>query len=406
MNYAEALDYMYAQLPMFHRIGPAAYKPGLDNTYALLEIVGNPHIGLKCVHVAGTNGKGSTSHLIASALQECGYKTGLYTSPHLKDFRERIKINGVMIPEDDVTLFVNSFYKEWEKIQPSFFEINVAMCFWYFAKEKTDIAVIETGLGGRLDSTNVVDPVLAVITNIGMDHMNLLGDTIEKIAWEKAGIIKQNAPVVIGAMRDEARQIMIQKADEMHVSIFDSSLSDIKKIPSSALKGNYQEENRRTAFVTLELLKPYFPSITEEYISLGFSNVVLNTGLMGRWQQLAEKPLIIADVAHNEDGLNFVLKQIAETPHAHLHFVLGLVADKDVERVLKLLPASATYYFCKANIPRGMDADILKTTAAGFHLKGESFASVVSAFAAAKKNADDDDLVFVGGSVFTVGEVL
>ncbi len=406
MNYAQALNYMYAQLPMFHRIGPAAYKPGLDNTYALLEIVGNPHIGLKCVHVAGTNGKGSTSHLIASVLQECEYKTGLYTSPHLKDFRERIKINGAMIPEEDVTLFVNSFYKEWEKIQPSFFEINVAMCFWYFAKEKTDIAVIETGLGGRLDSTNVVDPVIAVITNIGMDHMNLLGDTIEKIAWEKAGIIKQNAPVVIGAMRDEARQVMIQKADEMHVSIFDSSLSDIKKIPLSALKGNYQEENRRTAFVALELLKPYFPSITEEYIASGFSNVVNNTGLMGRWQQLAEKPLIIADVAHNEDGLNFVLKQISETPHSHLHFVLGLVADKDVERVLKLLPTTATYYFCKANIPRGLDADILKTTASHFQLKGESYTSVEKAFSTAKKNAKEDDLVFVGGSVFTVGEVL
>lgn len=406
MNYQEVLDYMYAQLPMFHRVGPAAYKPGLDNTYALLEIVGNPHLGLKCVHIAGTNGKGSTSHLIASSLQEAGYKIGLYTSPHLKDFRERMKINGAMISEADVTAFVNLFARQWEKIQPSFFEINVAMCFWFFSKEKTDIAVIETGLGGRLDSTNVITPEVSVITNIGMDHMNLLGDTIEQIAFEKAGIIKQNIPIVIGTMRSDAREIMKQKAHDCKAHLYDSSLRDLADIPDSELKGMYQIENRKTAFVTLQTLISQGYSITKQNIENGFERVVMNTGLMGRWQVLGENPLVIADVAHNEDGLNYVLRQLENTPHDHLHFVIGLVADKDVDRVLKLLPTSATYYFCKADIPRGLDSVLLATRAATFNLTGESFASVKSAFENAKRKAQKNDLVFIGGSVFTVAEVL
>jgi dihydrofolate synthase / folylpolyglutamate synthase len=406
MNYEQVLHYMYEQLPMFHRIGAAAYKPGLDNTIALLRMVGDPQRSLKCVHVAGTNGKGSTSHMVASVLQEAGYKTGLYTSPHLKDFRERIRINGVMIREKDVVDFVMKFKDEWQSISPSFFEITVALCFWYFEKEKIDIAVIETGLGGRLDSTNVITPEVSVITNIGFDHMNLLGDTIEKIAFEKAGIIKENIPVVIGAMRPEARAIMKQLADEMHTTVFDASSLSLERIPSSDLKGNYQDENRRTAYATLETLRRGEWKIAEQYIIDGFSKVTSNTGLLGRWQVLGQSPLIIADVAHNEDGIKYVLKQIADTPHHHLHFVLGLVSDKDVDRVLRLLPKDASYYFCKANIPRGMEANMLREKASEFSLRGEVYDSVRKAYETAKTVAKSGDLVFVGGSVFTVGEVV
>ncbi len=406
MTYAEALDYMYSQLPMFHRIGPAAYKPGLENTIALLDLIGNPQRDLKCVHVAGTNGKGSTSHLIASALQEAGYKTGLYTSPHLKDFRERFRINGEMIPESDVLEFVIKHKADWEKIKPSFFEITVAMCFWYFKKEKVDIAVIEVGLGGRLDSTNVITPEVSIITNIGMDHMNLLGDTIEKIAAEKAGIIKKYVPVVIGKMRDEARTIMQEKAALENAPLIDASTLFEEQIPPTSLLGFYQEENRKTAFAALQQLKRNYPKLNDEHITNGFMHVVRNTGLLGRWQMIQQSPLIIVDVAHNEDGLRFVLQQIEETPHEKLHFVLGVVGDKDVDRILKLLPQHAKYYFCKANIPRGLDAEELRILAARYNLLGESFSSVINAFNNAKKNAANEDLVFVGGSVFTVAEVL
>ncbi len=406
MTYSDALDYMYSQLPMYHRIGPAAYKPGLANTITLLQLVGNPHHDLKCVHVAGTNGKGSTSHLIASVLQESGYKTGLYTSPHLKDFRERIRINGVMMPENDVLEFVDRHKSEWEKIQPSFFEITVAMCFWFFKKEKVDIAVIETGLGGRLDSTNVITPEVSVITNIGYDHMNLLGDTIEKIAMEKAGIIKENVPVVIGTMREKARAVVQARADELRVPLQDSSTVSAAAIPPTPLGGLYQVENCKTSLATLAVLQSSFPAISKEHIRSGFANVVDNTGLLGRWQIIQADPLVIADVAHNEDGLRYVLKQISETPHRRLHFVLGVAGDKDVDRILKLLPSNAHYYFCKANIPRGMDAEDLRLKASQFQLKGGSHESVIDAFNAAKKSAASDDMVFVGGSVFTVAEVI
>ena len=391
---------------MFHRVGPAAYKPGLDNTWALLELVGNPQIGLKTVHIAGTNGKGSTSHMIAAALQLVGYKTGLYTSPHLKDFRERIRINGVMIPEEEVVAFVNEYHEAWQSIQPSFFEITVAMCFWYFKRAGIDIAVIETGLGGRLDSTNVIVPEVSVITNIGYDHMNLLGDTIEKIASEKAGIIKSKTPVVIGAMRPEAREVMIQTAFQQHAPMIDAALISSTLIPSGELQGHYQIENRATAFMALRTLAALGWNVTEQHISAGFQQVVELTGLLGRWQKLNEKPLVIADVAHNEDGIRTVLEQLQRTPHKQLHFVLGLVGDKDVTRVLKLLPQEATYYFCKADIPRGLDAEMLKEQASEFQLRGESYSSVKQAFETACGAANDDDLVFVGGSVFTVAEVL
>jgi dihydrofolate synthase/folylpolyglutamate synthase len=406
LNYSQTLEYLYSQLPMFHRVGPAAYKPGLDNTWALLELVGNPHEGLKTVHVAGTNGKGSTSHMIASALQKAGYKTGLYTSPHLKDFRERIRINGVMIPEDEVVMFVERYHEAWQVIQPSFFEITVAMCFWYFKREGVDIAVIETGLGGRLDSTNVIEPEVSVITNIGYDHMNLLGDTIEKIAAEKAGIIKPKTPVVIGVMRDEARAVMIQTALKHQSPMIDASLIPSAFVPDGALKGLYQNENRASAFIALRTLAALGWRVNEQHIAEGFERVVEQTGLLGRWQKLKEQPLVIADVAHNEDGIQAVLQQINQTPHKHLHFVLGMVGDKDVTRVLKLLPKQATYYFCKADIPRGLDAQELKKQAFEFHLIGENYVSVRHAYEAACAHASQDDLVFIGGSIFTVAEVL
>jgi dihydrofolate synthase/folylpolyglutamate synthase len=391
---------------MFHRVGPAAYKPGLDNTWALLELVGNPQIGLKTVHIAGTNGKGSTSHMIAAVLQLAGYKTGLYTSPHLKDFRERIRINGVMIPEEEVVAFVNEYHEAWQDIHPSFFEITVAMCFWYFKRAGIDIAVIETGLGGRLDSTNVIEPEVSVITNIGYDHMNLLGDTIEKIAAEKAGIIKPNMPVVLGAMREEAREVMIQTALRYQAPMIDASHIPSAFVPGGALKGHYQIENRATAFMALRSLAALGWDVSEKHIAQGFEQVAELTGLLGRWQKLNDKPLAIADVAHNEDGISVVLRQIGETPHKRLHFVLGLVGDKDVTRVLKLLPRNANYYFCKADIPRGLDAEMLKEQASEFQLRGESYSSVKQAYETACGAANDDDLVFVGGSVFTVAEVL
>lgn len=390
---------------MFHRIGPAAYKPGLDNTRALLRLVGNPETSLKCVHVAGTNGKGSTSHLIASVFQEAGYKTGLYTSPHLKDFRERIRVNGEMISEDAVVEFVEMYKDQWKEISPSFFEITVALCFQYFQKEKVDIAVIETGLGGRLDSTNVVSPEVSVITNIGFDHMNLLGDTIEKIAGEKAGIIKQNCPVVIGSMRNEAENIMRLKAIEMSVPIF--SATDIDVVPDSSLNGIYQEQNKRTALAALRVLQNSEKwNIPEDAVNKGFLNVIKNTGLSGRWQILQQNPTAIADVAHNEDGINMVLKQLAEMKFNQLHFVLGMVSDKDISKVLKLLPKDAIYYFCKADIPRGMDAEDLKNLATTSGLHGKTFDSVKSAYEAALSDAHKDDLVLVSGSIFTVAEVL
>ena len=405
MTYPEVLDYMFKQLPMFHRVGPAAYKPSLDNTIALLKLVGNPEKDLRTIHIAGTNGKGSTSNMIASALQEAGYKTGLYTSPHLVDFRERVRINGVMIPESDVVHFVESFGAQWESIQPSFFEMTVALCFWYFKKEKVDIAVIEVGLGGRLDSTNVITPEVSVITNIGLDHMNLLGNTIDEIASEKAGIIKANIPLVIGPMRPAAQLVMEQKAAEMGALSFYANLCT--DAPEAALKGLYQEENRKTACTSLRVLRDEKQwTLEESHIQAGFKNVLVNTGLQGRWQVINQSPLAIADVAHNQDGLSMVLRQISQTPHDHLHFVLGMVADKDISIVLELLPKSATYYFCKANIPRGMNEEELKEKASLFSLEGKTYPNIRSAYESALAQAKTNDLVFVGGSIFTVAEVL
>jgi dihydrofolate synthase/folylpolyglutamate synthase len=405
MTYGEILEYLYAQLPMFHRIGPAAYKPDLSNTIALCNLIGNPQAKLKCVHVAGTNGKGSTSHLIASALQEAGYKTGLCTSPHLKDFRERIRVNGNMIPESDVVDFVKQYKDQWEVIQPSFFEMTIALSFWFFEKEKVDIAVIETGLGGRLDSTNIILPEVSVITNIGFDHMNLLGETIEKIATEKAGIIKESTPVVLGEMKPNARSVMEKFAADKHSKITDASLNS-GDAPATSLKGYYQEENRRTAYQTLRVLQNLDWKISNENIANGFIKVSENTGLMGRWQILSESPLTVADVAHNEDGVRVLMNQVTDCKYKQLHFVIGMVADKDITKVLSMLPKDAQYYFCKANIPRGLDAKELAAFGYEMGLKGNTYSSVAHAFTAAKNTADKDDMILIGGSVFTVAEAI
>lgn len=405
MTYEEVLDYLFHALPMFHRIGPAAYKPDLSNTLALCEIIGNPQRDLKYVHVAGTNGKGSTSHLIASVLQEAGYKTGLCTSPHLLDFRERIKVNGNMIPKDDVTLFVTTFRDRWEQIQPSFFEMSIALAFWYFKKMKCEIVVLETGLGGRLDSTNVVSPEVSVITNVSWDHMNLLGNSLEQIAIEKAGIIKNNVPIVLGEMLPNVRSVIVDNALQKNAPIYAVD-PDSNDAPATELLGYYQSQNRKTAYTALKVLANQGFNVNEHHIEKGFAQVVKNTGLMGRWQKLSDHPLIIADVAHNQDGVNMLMRQVSDQSYDQLHIVFGMVNDKDISSVLRLMPKDATYYFCKANIPRGLAAEELKEKAAAFNLNGDVYSSVREAFENAKEKASKEDMILIGGSVFTVAEVI
>ncbi len=427
-SYLETLDYLFEQLPMFHRIGAAAYKADLNNTLRIAELLNHPERKFRSVHVAGTNGKGSTSHMIASVLQSAGYKTGLYTSPHLKDFRERIRINGKMIPGQTVIDFVNLYSKDFERIKPSFFEWTVGLAFDYFANEQVDIAVIETGLGGRLDSTNIITPLVSVITNIGLDHTNLLGDTLKKIATEKAGIIKQGIPVVIGEYNDNIVHVFIDKAKETSSEILfaDKNLSAVKNPPSAALPdfsiwegknmlydflqidltGNYQMKNVLTVIQTLRVLKKQGVSLLDRYIREGLNNVKAQTGLMGRWQIISQHPLTICDVAHNAEGIKYVVEQLSETPHNRLHIVLGMVNDKDITSVLNLLPANAEYYFCRANIPRALDATELAKQATALGLKGKSFFTVAEALQAARKNAKEDDLIFIGGSTFVVAEAL
>jgi dihydrofolate synthase/folylpolyglutamate synthase len=406
VTYQQTLDFLFAQLPMFHRVGPAAYKPGLDNTIRLLEVLGNPHKGIKCIHVAGTNGKGSTSHLLASILQSAGYKTGLYTSPHLKDFRERIRVNGAMIEPDFVVDFVERYHTQWQELQPSFFEITVAMCFEYFRQQELDVAVIETGLGGRLDSTNVILPDLSIVTNVSMDHMNLLGNTIELIALEKAGIIKASTPAVIGPMHPVASEIMTTRASELNAPVTEANNELSHLFMACPLKGSYQQQNFCTVGTAVQVLRSVGYAITDVHVAQGAERVIEQTGLLGRWQILSQQPLIIADVAHNEDGLQQVKDQLSQMPCRTLRVVLGMVVDKDVNRVLTLLPQDAVYYFCKADIPRGMPAEELKAKASEFELRGACYPSVMAAFNAAKRDASADDIVFVGGSIFTVAEVL
>ncbi|TVQ08216.1 MAG: bifunctional folylpolyglutamate synthase/dihydrofolate synthase [Bacteroidetes bacterium] len=432
MNYQHTLDYLYAQLPMFHRIGPAAYKANLDNTIALADYFDNPQHKFKSIHIAGTNGKGSVAHMLASVFQEAGYKTGLCTSPHLKDFRERFRINGGIMPEQFITDFVNNHKDFFQTLQPSFFELTIAMTFDYFAREKVDIAIIETGLGGRLDSTNIITPELSVITNVGLDHTNLLGDTIEAIAKEKAGIIKKGVPVIAGKCRQEAAIVFEHKAKVANTSIMfadqnyqvvESAVlvkdnqpflrltvngNGVLRNVDSALTGTYQLENILTALAAVDLInrKGNF-RIPEEALKAGLRNVISNTGIAGRWQVIERNPLVICDTGHNADGIKSIMENIRQTPHKHLHFVLGMMNDKDISGILQLLPCDhTTYYFCRPDVPRGLDTGLLRQTAIDSGLEGKAYSSVGEALAAAKNAAGRGDLIFVGGSTFVVAEVV
>jgi len=428
MDYKQTLAWMFDKLPMYQRIGAAAYKADLNNTIQLLQLLGQPQHSFKSIHIAGTNGKGSVSHMLASVFQDAGYKTGLYTSPHLRDFRERIRINGQMIPEEKVVNFIEQYAGEFEKIGLSFFEMTVGMAFQFFKEEKIDIAIIETGMGGRLDSTNLVQPLLSVITNIGMDHMQFLGDTPEKIAYEKAGIIKPNTPVVIGQWQAETIGVFESKAAQVsaplivadkqfdarrlqtldqNAQVFDIWKDNelyIEKLELPLL-GHYQQKNLITVMAALDQLTDQFDISTTSIID-GLSAVVRNTGLTGRWQIVSRNPLAIADTGHNVDGLKEIVFQLRLMRFNQLHFVLGMVNDKSVDDMLQLLPRHAQFYFCKADIPRGMPAAELSEKAFEKGLRGRVYDSVRDAFYSALNAARPDDLVFVGGSTFVVAEIV
>lgn len=402
-TYSEVIAWMFHRLPMYQKQGQSAFKGKLDNILAFSEYLNFPDKKFRSIHIAGTNGKGSTSHMIASVLQEAGYKTGLYTSPHLKDFRERIRINGRKITEQAVINFIDTHRGFIETNQLSFFEMTVAMAFDHFAAENVAIAVIETGLGGRLDSTNIIRPDLSVITNIGFDHTDILGDTLAKIAGEKAGIIKEGIPVVIGEYHKETYPVFQKKAKEQNAAIIEAYNSpEINYLTD--LKGNYQAKNTKTAVTALKNLKDV--KITEESLRNGLDNVIKNTGLLGRWQQLSEKPLVICDVAHNKEGITLAMKQIQEYEFKKLHIVFGVVKDKKLAEILPLLPESATYYFCKPNLPRGLNSDELQAYAKDFNLVGGTYSSISNAYKAALNNAKENDFIYVGGSTFTVAEII
>jgi len=428
MTYTETLDYLYRKLPMFTRIGAAALKNDLTNTIALCDHLDNPQKKFKTIHIAGTNGKGSTSHMLAAIFQQAGYKTGLYTSPHLKDFRERIRINGTMVSEEFVSRFVQNEKELIETINPSFFEVTVAMAFSYFAQEEVDIAIIEVGLGGRLDSTNVITPELSIITNISLDHTNILGNRLEDIAYEKAGIIKPGVPVVIGERQSESQQVFNIKANETGSPI--SFASDTLSIDSFHVENNvlhctilkegeiflkdllldltgaYQLKNILTVLSSVSILKKRDYFLSDADVRLGLANVVRLTGLQGRWQTLQKEPLVICDTGHNIAGITEVLINIRHVSHDRLHMVIGMVKDKDIDGILALLPKDAIYYWTQPNIERAMLADDLALKASLFGLKGESFKDVNSALNTAKHTALADDLIFIGGSTFVVAEVL
>lgn len=424
MNYQETCNWLFSQLPMFQREGQAAYKANLDNTLRLDEYFRHPHRRFKTIHVAGTNGKGSVSHMLASILQEAGYKTGLYTSPHLKDFRERIKINGEMISEEYVTGFVEENRDFFTALHPSFFEMTVAMAFKYFADKEVDIAVIEVGLGGRLDSTNIITPLASVITNISFDHMALLGDTLEKIATEKAGIIKPHIPAIIGTRDKNYDSVFEEKArlcqapltfasDEWKIQQNENGSYDLCNRHGvsfnsleSELKGRYQRKNIPAVIETILSLQKNGVVVSTQNIRNGIAKVIRNTGLHGRWEKLADIPLTICDTGHNLDGLTEVVAQLHSCTYRHLHFVIGMVSDKDVSSVLQILPQNATYYFCKASIPRAMNEEELAEKARHAGLQGTTHPTVSEAYAAARKNATPEDMIYIGGSTFVVAEVL
>jgi len=402
MTYQETIDWMFSQLPMYQRQGKSAFKKDLTNISAFCGELKNPQKKFASIHVGGTNGKGSTSHIISSILQEAGYKVGLYTSPHLKNFTERIRINGEEVSRNFVVDFIAKNKHFLETQQLSFFEMTVGLAFAYFATQNVDIAIIEVGLGGRLDSTNVIHPEVAVITNIGYDHMQFLGDTLPDIAAEKAGIIKQNTPIIIGEKQDAVVDVFIKKATQMNADIYFAS--DKKYDYKSDLLGSYQEKNRSTAIHAVKALKGYV--ISESHIIKGLKNVVQNTNFKGRWQILQYKPLVICDTAHNREGLFYVMNQLASLSFNKLHMILGVVNDKKLDDILSLFPVKATYYFCKPNIPRGLNEIDLQSTAKIFHLVGDAYTSVHEAYLKAISDAEIDDVVFVGGSTFVVAEVI
>ena len=422
---------MFSRLPVFQRVGPAAYKNTLDNTYRLDDLYGNPHRCFKTVHVAGTNGKGSVSHMLAAVFQSAGYKTGLYTSPHLKDFRERIRINGQMMPKERVVEWVGQFSeknKSWE-LKPSFFEITVAMAFHYFAREEVDIAIIETGLGGRLDSTNIITPEVSVITNIGLDHTALLGSSLQIIAREKAGIIKPGVPAVIGETQPETKPVFSEVAIQREAPLFFAdqeffvsyALRDIQGNQLVAvekndgtvlsqikldLKGFYQQKNLPAVLKTVELMQAEGWKISDKHLREGLGNTTRLTGLTGRWQILSHNPLIVCDTAHNAEGIAAVVDQLKQIPCKQMHIVFGMVNDKSPEEMLKLLPRHAVYYFTKANVPRALGENELKAAASNAGLQGTAFPGAAGAFDAARATAGKDDLIFIGGSTFIVAEIL
>ena len=428
MTYAQTLDFLYSKLPMFTRVGAVAIKKDLHNTLAMCKALENPQNKFKSIHIAGTNGKGSTSHMLAAIFQKAGYKTGLYTSPHLKDFRERIRVNGKMVSKAFVKDFVNEQKKLIQEIEPSFFEVTVAMAFDYFAKQKVDVAIIEVGLGGRLDSTNIIMPELSVITNISLDHTNILGNTLPEIAFEKAGIIKPNIPVIIGERHLETEAVFITKATAQNANIsFAEDVVDITNIKKNAnylsanfnfkngeqlenlksdLTGSYQTKNLLTVLASVDQLNKIGFNINWDAVKDALKNVKKITGLQGRWQTLSKNPLVICDTGHNKAGITEVLQNINQTPHQNLHFVIGMVNDKDISGVLALLPKNATYYFCQPNLERALNVQQLYNQAKNYQLVGKTYLSVKEAFVTAKANAKPNDLVFVGGSTFVVAEVL
>jgi dihydrofolate synthase / folylpolyglutamate synthase len=422
MDYSETIQWLYTQLPMFQRIGPAAYKADLKNILALCGLLGNPQNQYSSIHIAGTNGKGSVAHMTASILQEAGFKTGLFTSPHLVDFRERIRINGFMIPKKSVTEFVASVRTQCQDIHPSFFELTTAMAFDHFAKEQIDIAVIEIGMGGRLDSTNIITPLVSVITNIGLDHQQFLGSTLPEIAGEKAGIIKPGVPVVVGETQEAISSVFVDKAREHQAPIWfadqmppekllipetnDETDKPIAEKPIQGFGGTYQKRNRQTVAGTIRVLTMNGMGISTRNYYQGIRKVVSNTGIRGRWEILNNNPLTICDVGHNEAGIREVVEQIKGTTHKQLHFVFGTVGDKNPDNILALLPREARYYFCKADIPRGMDASLLAEEARKAGLDGAVYPSVKAAYMAAQQQASTEDLIFIGGSTFVVSEIV
>jgi len=402
MTYQDTVNWMFNKLPMYQKQGKSAFRKDLTNTLKLSEYLNHPERNFKSVHVAGTNGKGSTSHMLASILQEVGYKVGLYTSPHLKNFTERIKINGEEVSQDFVIDFVKRNKSFLEKQQLSFFEMTVGMAFDYFASEKVDIAVIEVGLGGRLDSTNIITPEVSVITNIGLDHTQFLGETLQEIAFEKAGIIKPNVPVVIGERQQEVEPVFKEKAATLNAELIFAS--DSPQNLKSDLLGDYQQKNIQTVVTALNNLKGY--TITTAQIEKGLLSVVKNTDLKGRWQILQESPKVICDTAHNKEGLQITMDQLKKENFSNLHIVLGVVSDKKLDAILPLFPKKASYYFCKPNIPRGLSETELKEKAQEFNLVGEKYISVKVALENALHNANQEDIIYIGGSTFVVAEII